>query len=124
MRSLAFATPGPFRTELNGLVLSGSKMATTGLLSEYDQEGEDIEHVGERLAVVNDADEYVATVEVTDVLVCRFDEVPLSHAVAEGEGWDSVAQWRGDHQDYFDGLGVEVIGGTVVVCMAFRLIDS
>ena len=99
-------------------------MATTGLLSEYDQEGEDIEHVGERLAVVNDADEYVATVEVTDVRVCRFDEVPLSHAVAESEGWDSVAQWRGDHQDYFDGLGVEVFGDTVVVCMAFRLINS
>ena len=124
MRSLAFATPGPFRTELNGLVLSGSKMATTGLLSEYDQEGEDIEHVGERLAVVNDADEYVATVEVTDVRVCRFDEVPLSHAVAEGEGWDSVAQWRDDHQDYFDGLGVEVFSDSVVVCMAFQLINS
>ena len=55
-RSLAFATPSAFRTRLNRLVLSGQKVATTGLLSEYDEEGEDLEQIGEHLALVDNAD--------------------------------------------------------------------
>jgi uncharacterized protein YhfF len=41
---------------LNRLVLSGQKVATTGLLSEYDEEGEDLEQIGEHLALVDNAD--------------------------------------------------------------------
>ena len=124
MSSLALGTPGSFRAQLNGLVLSGAKTATTGLLAEYAREDEVVEHVGERLALVDDADGYVAMVEITAVARCRFDEVSLPHAVAEGEGWESVEDWHRDHRHYWSAQGIAVDDGTEVVCLSFRLVEA
>jgi uncharacterized protein YhfF len=122
MRALAFGTPGPFRAKLNQLVVSGVKTATTGLLSEYELEDEELERVGEQLAMVDDQDRYIATVEITAVDVCRFDEVGLAHAVAEGEGWETIEDWRDDHREYWKRQGVDVDDATQVVALAFRLV--
>jgi uncharacterized protein YhfF len=67
-------------------------------------------------------DRYVATVEITVVDVCRFDEVGLAHAVAGGEGWETIEDWRGDHREYWKRQGVDVDDGTQVVALAFRLV--
>ncbi|MFJ1705946.1 hypothetical protein [Kitasatospora sp. NPDC088346] len=48
---MELGTPGGMRAELNALVLSGEKTATTGLLADYAEEGEELEHLGERLAL-------------------------------------------------------------------------
>ena len=76
LRALELGTPGDLRAELNGLVLDGSKRATAGLLSEYAEEQEELEHVGERLALLDDAGARVATLEVTSVEHRRFADVP------------------------------------------------
>jgi uncharacterized protein YhfF len=53
LRSLELGAPGEMRAWLNGLVVEGRKRATAGLLAEYQTEGEELERVGERLAVLD-----------------------------------------------------------------------
>ena len=45
LRSIEFGSPGTSRENLVNLVLHGTKRATAGLLSEYEAEGEAVEHV-------------------------------------------------------------------------------
>ena len=53
LRGIEFGAPGKSRAYLTALVLNGNKRATAGLLSEYEDEGEEIEHVGEELAMLD-----------------------------------------------------------------------
>ncbi len=86
LRSIEFGSPGRLRSELTALVLARKKRATAGLLSEYQDEGEAVEHVGERLAVLDNDARHVATIEVTRVEILRFDQVPDGFARAEPKG--------------------------------------
>ncbi|MBQ1016058.1 ASCH domain-containing protein, partial [Micromonospora sp. M51] len=80
LRALALGTPGELRATLNTLVLAGVKTATAGRLAEYADEGEELEHVGERLALVDDDDALAGVVEITGVEVVRFADVPWDFA--------------------------------------------
>jgi hypothetical protein len=42
-----------------------------------------------------------AVIELTDVRVVRLTEVDLRHAVDEGEGDETVAQWRANHEKFW-----------------------
>ena len=86
LRSIEFGNPGASRDSLIDLVVNGNKRATAGLLSEYLAEGEPIEQVGERLAVLDNSGVQVATIEVSRVAVVRFEDVPDEFALAEAEG--------------------------------------
>jgi uncharacterized protein YhfF len=120
-RSLELGTPGEMRARLNRLVLEGRKRATAGLLAEYAQEGEKLEHVGERLAVLDDHGRSVATVEITQVDVLPFAEVPWQFMTAEGEGDADVEEWRAGHRRYWEAEGTTVENETHVVCLRFVL---
>ncbi|MEW2444850.1 ASCH domain-containing protein [Micromonospora marina] len=124
LRALALGTPGELRTRLNTLVLSGVKTATAGLVQEYDQEGEELEYVGERLVLVDDDDGFVGVVEVTGVEVVRFADVPWDFARAEGEGDRSIEEWREGHGAYWARQGTPVADDTRIVCLRFRLIST
>nr|BEK63627.1 ASCH domain-containing protein [Kitasatospora purpeofusca] len=124
MRSMELGTPDGIRAELNSLVLAGRKTATTGLLAEYAEQSEELELPGERLALVDDAGGFVAAIEITGVEVTTFGAVTWEHARAEGEGDASLAEWREGHRGYWSRLGTPVEDGTVVVCLAFRLVDT
>ncbi|MFG1742671.1 ASCH domain-containing protein [Micromonospora chalcea] len=124
LRALALGTPGELRTRLNTLVLSGVKTATAGLVQEYDDENEELEHVGERLVLVDDNDEFVAVVEVTGVEVVRFADVPWDFARAEGEGDRSIEEWREGHGAYWARQGTPVTDDTRIVCLRFRLVST
>ncbi|MEV4897467.1 ASCH domain-containing protein [Nonomuraea sp. NPDC055795] len=122
---LDLGTPGPLRAELNGLVLSGAKTATAGLLeSDYRAEGEDLEHVGEHLVLVNDHGGRVGEVSVTSVEVTTFAAVTWDFAQAEGEGFRSVEHWGEVHRRYWAGEGQRVDDDTEVVCLHFRLVTA
>ncbi len=121
LRALELGTPGSSRDMLNSLVLSGQKRATTGLLQEYAQEGEVLEHVGERLALLDDDGRALTVVEITDVHVRRFADVPWEFAAAEGEGDDDLDQWRAGHRRYWAARGTPVDDDTQVVCLRFVL---
>ncbi|MFG2678430.1 ASCH domain-containing protein [Streptomyces sp. NPDC048392] len=96
-----FAFPGPLRDRLVAAVLDGSKTSTTGLVADYEYEGEPLPEVGSRSVVVDSGELPVAVVEVTEVRVVPLAEVDLAHAVDEGEGYTSVAGWRAGHERFW-----------------------
>ncbi|MFR9778570.1 ASCH domain-containing protein [Micromonospora sp. MS34] len=125
LRTLALGTPGEMRANLNALVLAGVKTATAGLLTdEYTAENEELEHVGERLVLVDDRDALVGIVEVTGVEVVRFADVTWDFARSEGEGDRSIEEWREGHHRYWARAGFPVDDDTPVVCIRFRLVSA
>jgi uncharacterized protein YhfF len=128
-----FAFPGPLRDRLVAAVLDGTKTATTGLLQDYEIDGEPLPVAGARAAVVDSAGRRVAVIELTDVRVTRLGDVDVDHARAEGEGHESVAAWRAGHEGYWHGpdyrgwLGnpdFTVDDDTPVVLERFRLVAT
>ncbi|WP_425863013.1 ASCH domain-containing protein [Arthrobacter sp. TWP1-1] len=96
-----FAFPGPLRDQLVGAILDGSKTSTTATLIEYEIEEEGLPYVGGRELVVDSAGKGVAVIEVTEVRTVRLADVDLQHAIDEGEGHTSVAQWRAGHEEFW-----------------------
>ena len=101
MKHAEFAFPGPLRDKLVAAILRGEKTSTTGLVAEYEKYGEELPAVGERELMIDSAGEGVAVLETTEVRVLPLSEVDLQHALDEGEGFTSVAEWRADHTDYW-----------------------
>jgi uncharacterized protein YhfF len=123
LRTFEMGTPGEMRQRLNDLVLAGRKRATAGLLGlDYQAEDEEIEHVGERLALLDNSRNKIAEVEVTRVDVVPFKDVTWEFADAEGEGFRSVEHWREGHARYWAARGHEVQDDTAVVCLWIRLL--
>jgi len=122
LRGLELGTPGELRARLNGLVLAGTKRATAGLLSEYDEEGEELEHVGEHLALLDDDGNRVGTVEVTSLEFHPFIEVPWDFADAEGEGSTDLEDWRAGHRRFWERVGTPVDDDTPIACLRFVLV--
>jgi uncharacterized protein YhfF len=121
LRSLELGFPGEQRDRLNGYVLHGRKRATAGVLAEYDEEGEVLEHVGERLVLLDSEGLEVGRVDVTDVVVRRFDDVPWEFADVEGEGFSSVEDWRDAHRRHWAREGRDITPDTQIVCLRFDL---
>jgi len=127
-----FGFPGPLRDRLVAAILSGAKTSTTGLLEEYRREGEPVEEVGVREVVLDSDGRAVAVIETTEVEVKRFGDVGLPFAIDEGEGFETVAQWREAHVAFFTSdemtavLGpppVTIDDDTLVVCSRFRVVE-
>uniref|UniRef100_A0AAU2VBX6 ASCH domain-containing protein n=1 Tax=Streptomyces sp. NBC_00003 TaxID=2903608 RepID=A0AAU2VBX6_9ACTN len=126
------AFPGPLRDQLVSAVLSGSKTSTTGLLADYEYAGDPLPYVGERSRIIDSAGEAVAVIEVTDVRVLPLAEVDLQHVIDEGEGDESVAGWRANHEKFWrspemlETLGdpsFRVTDETLVIATRFRLVE-
>jgi len=124
LRGIEFGTVGEFREELIALVLSGKKRATSGTLEwDYRANGEPIEHVGERLAVLNNDGDQVATIQATRVEVVRFADVPDEFALAEGEGDLSGDDFREGHLRYWSRQGLTITDDTEIVLLYFDLVQ-
>ncbi|MEV7129213.1 ASCH domain-containing protein [Streptomyces sp. NPDC093260] len=96
-----FAFPGPLRDQLVAAILNGSKTSTTGLLVDYEHDGEPLPVIGSRSLVIDSDDRPVAVIEVTGVRVVPLGQVDLAHVVDEGEGDTSVAEWRAGHERFW-----------------------
>lgn len=114
--------PGPSRAFLNDCVLNGRKRATAGLLSEYRDENEPWEHVGERLVLVDDDQNVVGRIEVTRVEPMTFSEVTWAFAEAEGEGVADLEEWREQHREFWARSGQSITDETPVLCIYFKLL--
>jgi|SRR6266487_5810055 len=128
-----FAFPGPLRDQLVAAILTGGKTTTTGLAVEHQPGGEPVPRPGQRYAVIDSAGYRVAVIETIAVRELRLGDVDLAHALGEGEGYTSVAQWRTAHEGFWhsaqmrEALGdpqFTVSDDTLVVAEEFRLVES
>jgi len=124
LRALEIGSPGPMRRRLNQLILDGHKRATAGLLIDYVRENEELETEGERLALVDDETRRIATVVVNDVATVPFSEVPWSFAQAEGEGDESLDEWRAGNRRFWAAEGDVVDDLTPVVLVWFDVVTD
>jgi uncharacterized protein YhfF len=100
-RIARFGLPGPLRERLVAAVVSGRKTATSSLLAEWDAENDALPEVGDRLTVVASDERPVGEIEITAVEVIRLGDADLGLARAEGEGFESVAEWRREHERFW-----------------------
>ena len=123
LRSIEFGTPGQMRDRLNNLIINGNKRATAGLLKEdYLNEGEEIEFVGERLAILDNQQKPIGIVKVTRVEVLDFKDVPTEFALAEAEGDLSGDDFRQSHLKFWNSVGIQVLPDTKIVTVYFELL--
>lgn len=129
-----FAVPGRVRDWLTGLALEGTKTATTGLLIEFELDGEALPVPGERQVLVDSAARPVAIVETTGCRVVRLADVDDAHARDEGEGFEDAAAFRVAHVDFWNGFaddlrdrlgdpGWTITADTPVVMERFRVVE-
>jgi len=101
------------------------------LMREYDVSDDRLPFVGHRGAVIDSDGQRVFVIETTGVDVVRLGDVPLDHAVAEGEGYSSVAEWRAAHEKFWSsaemraelGSDFEPYDDTLVVLERFTVIE-
>ena len=98
---IEFAFPGPLRDRLVNAIGLGAKTATSSLLHEYEVGDEPLPMVGDRGAVIDSDGKRVAVIVTTAVRIVPLREVPMEHALAEGEGYESVADWRAGHTRFW-----------------------
>ena len=108
------------RRQLVEAVLRGEKTATAGLLEEYEADGEEIPSAGARFALLGHDDEPVAVVEVTEARVVPAAAIDAAFARDEGEGFESVEEWRVSHEQFF---GRPIGASTQIVALRFRVAE-
>jgi uncharacterized protein YhfF len=108
------------RRHLGAAVLAGEKTATAGLWSEYEAEGEAIGEPGDRFALLGYDDEPVAVIEVTEAKLVPAGEIDIEFARDEGEGFESVDDWRVAHEEFFQ---QELTPETMIVAVRFKVVE-
>jgi len=128
-----FAFPGPLRDQLVAAIVTGGKTTTTGLVADYENENEPLPRPGLRQVVADSAGNPVAVIETTAVRVMRLGDVDLAHALGEGEGYNSVPEWRAGHERFWHSAEIRgalgdpeftVDDDTLVVAQTFRLVEN
>jgi uncharacterized protein YhfF len=104
------------RRRLVEAVLAGEKTATAGL---YELE-EGPTRVGEHFRVEDETGRPRAIVEVTEARVVPAGEIDVQFARDEGEGFESVEDWRVAHERFFERA---IPDDTLVEAIRFRVVE-
>ncbi len=96
-----FATPGPLRERLSGLVLAGVKTAAFDLLdlARFDPSG--VPMPGSKWTMHDSRDRPLAVLATVAVAVVRMGDVTFEMVEQEGESFASVEAWRTAHETYW-----------------------
>ena len=97
-------------------MLSGAKTSTSGL-AESDQPSA---KSGDRFVLEDEKGQRRAIVEVTEIRVVPASEIDLAFARDEGEGFESVEDWRVAHERFFD---QPIEAGTLIEAIRFRVVE-
>jgi uncharacterized protein YhfF len=108
------------RRRLVEAVLRGEKTATAGLLEEYEADGEPVGAAGDRYLLRGYDDQPVAIVELTETRVVPAADIDEQFARDEGEGFESVEEWRVAHERFF---GRAIDRDTEIVATRFRVVE-
>jgi uncharacterized protein YhfF len=101
-------------------VLAGAKTSTSGLFEEYEQEGEAVPSTGDRFLLEGYDDEPIVVVEVTEARVVPASEIDEAFAREEGEGFETVDDWRVAHEEFF---GRPIAPDTRIVAIRFQVAE-
>ena len=96
-------------------MLDGEKTATAGLAEE-----EEAPPVGGRYWVDDARDVPRAIVEVIEARVVPAREIDLDFARDEGEGFESVEEWREAHERFFERT---IDDETLITAIRFRVVE-
>lgn len=112
------------QTQLS-LVLSGEKTATFTPLETIEINLEPVPVAGEVYVVLDSNDEPRCIIELTDVNVVPFNEIPWDLAQRDGEN-EKLAEWQDKMREYLedeaDLCGFEAREDSKIVCEIFRVI--
>lgn len=109
-------------TELGLLVRDGPKRATTGMLADYERDGETLPQIGAYSVILDGAGEPICIIRTTRVDTVAFGEVDEEFAWVEGEGDRSLEYWREAHVRFFARLGTSISDDDLVVLERFELV--
>jgi uncharacterized protein YhfF len=109
------------RRQLVHAVLRGEKTATAGPAEEFERDGERVPKPGDRYVLHDFDDEPVAIVEITHAAVVPARLIDLQFARDEGEGFESVDEWRRAHERFFGGA---IDDDTMIVAQRFRVVET
>ncbi|WP_152973558.1 ASCH domain-containing protein [Bifidobacterium aesculapii] len=97
-----FMMPEPERDRLVRLILDGTKTATAALLIDYTESADPLPRIGDRSVLMDSDGRGVAVLTTTDAAVVRLADVSDQHAIDEGEGDTTAAQWRSKHETFWN----------------------
>ena len=109
LRIAAFIFLGVLADKLGVVILRGQQMATTGLSIKWELDDEPLPRRGEWFSVIDTTETPVALIEVLDVGVVRLGDVDITVAREEGEGLESVRDWRGAHGAVWPGYAAKCL---------------
>ena len=112
----------PLRRKLVEAVLRGDKIATAGLATDHAPHTEEpLPKAGDRWLMLGYEDDPVAIVETTSAEVVPAGQVSLQFARDEGEGFESIADWRAAHERFWSEH--EITDETLILCEYFRVVE-
>lgn len=108
------------------LYLAGTKYVGSGLVAEYECEGDPLPQVGDHWIALGAEGEPRCILRTTRVETHVFRDVSAAIALAEGEGDLSVDHWRRGHAEfnapYLAEWGITDIEDAIVVTEFFELV--
>jgi len=111
---------------LGQLVLSGTKTAAAGLIWEDEHCGWRTPAVGDKTIILNGARHPLCVIETMVADIVPFNAVDAAFARLEGEGFETVEDWRQAHWGYFgrrcQEIGREPDEEMPVLCQQFRVV--
>ena len=103
---IEFAFPDLIRDSLIAAIESGVTTSTCSFMHDYDVSDDPLPSVGYKGAVVDSHGQRRFAVTTTGVDIVHLRDVPLAHALAEGEGYASVAEWRAEPLQFQSSAGI------------------
>ena len=97
-------------------MLSGAKTSTAGLAESEEPSAK----AGDRFVMEDETGEPRAIVEITEIRVVPASEIDLDFARDEGEGFESVEDWREAHERFFEQA---IEAGTLIEAIRFRIVE-
>lgn len=108
------------------LVLKGVKKASCGLKIMYDLKKEFFPEINQLTIITNWDQQPICVVKTIDLSFRKFKDIDAEWAESEGEGDQSLEQWKETHRDYFqkqlDELGLMFTENVELICERFEVI--